>query len=131
MIGGQHRYAVDQYGGGRNDPHATATARLWWGACTAAAGLPMMFMGTEIAQSGWWDTDKWHSMQWPLAEVRCGTRVCFVCDTCITVSCFRTSGALHSLKQWNWMKRLWYRSVTVLTLSHCGQVLAPILCSRS
>ena len=53
-IGGQHRYAVDQYGGGRGDPHARASARLWYTANVAAAGLPMVFMGTEFAQSGWW-----------------------------------------------------------------------------
>ena len=53
-IGGQHRYAVDQYGGGRGDPHARASARLWYTANVAAAGLPMIFMGTEFAQSGWW-----------------------------------------------------------------------------
>lgn len=64
MIGGQHRYAVDQYGGGRHDRAATAAARCWWAANVAAAGLPMMFMGTEAAQSGWWDTDQWHGMNW-------------------------------------------------------------------
>ena len=53
-IGGQHRYAVDQYGGGRGDPHARGSARLWYTANVAAAGLPMIFMGTEFAQSGWW-----------------------------------------------------------------------------
>ena len=46
--------AVDQYGGGRTDPHATATARLWYAVYIAAAGLPMMFMGTEWAQGVWW-----------------------------------------------------------------------------
>ena len=40
------RYAVDQFCGGRTDPHAVAAARLWWSANVAAAGLPMMFMGT-------------------------------------------------------------------------------------
>lgn len=28
-IGGNHRYAVDQYGGGRNDAGAMAAARTW------------------------------------------------------------------------------------------------------
>lgn len=69
MIGGQHRYAVDQLGGGRTDSRATAAARCWWAANIAAAGLPMMFMGTEMAQSGWWDTDQWHGIQWANAEV--------------------------------------------------------------
>ncbi|KIZ02351.1 1,4-alpha-glucan branching enzyme [Monoraphidium neglectum] len=72
MIGGQHRYAVDQFGGGRHDPHASAAARCWWAANVAAAGLPMMFMGTEAAQSGWWDTDAWHGMQWGNTEDEAG-----------------------------------------------------------
>ena len=42
MIGGQHRYAVDQYGGGRTAPQACALARLWHTANITAAGLPMM-----------------------------------------------------------------------------------------
>ena len=42
MIGGQHRYAVDQYGGGRSAPQACALARLWHTANITAAGLPMM-----------------------------------------------------------------------------------------
>ena len=41
---------MDQFGGGRTDPHATASARLWYAANVAAAGLPMRFMGTEFAQ---------------------------------------------------------------------------------
>ncbi len=61
-IGGQHRYAVDQYGGGRGDPHARASARLWYTANVAAAGLPMVFMGTEFAQSGWWCAGQ---LTWP------------------------------------------------------------------
>jgi 1,4-alpha-glucan branching enzyme len=54
MIGGQHRYAVDQYGGGRGSPQACALARLWHTANITAAGLPMVFMGNEFAQNGWW-----------------------------------------------------------------------------
>lgn len=52
MIGGQHRYACDQYGGGRSDAFARASSRLWYTANVAAAGLPMAFMGTEFAQVG-------------------------------------------------------------------------------
>ena len=54
MIGGQHRYAVDQYGGGRSSPQACNLARLWHTANITAAGLPMVFMGNEFAQNGWW-----------------------------------------------------------------------------
>jgi len=32
MIGGQHRYAADQFGGGRHDGMAVAAARLWYNA---------------------------------------------------------------------------------------------------
>ncbi|KAL6751388.1 glycoside hydrolase superfamily [Haematococcus lacustris] len=67
-IGGQHRYAVDQYGGGRNDKHATSSARLWWTANVIAAGIPMMFMGTEWSQGGWWDTTEHRRPQWSQSE---------------------------------------------------------------
>lgn len=72
MIGGQHRYAVDQFCGGRTDANAVASARLWYTAGIAAAGLPMMFMGTEWAQAGWWHVDEWHRAQWSLAEDEIG-----------------------------------------------------------
>ncbi|KXZ43862.1 hypothetical protein GPECTOR_78g49 [Gonium pectorale] len=72
MIGGQHRYAVDQYGGGRGDPNARASARLWYTANVVAAGLPMVFMGTEFAQSGWWDIAPERRLQWELAEDEIG-----------------------------------------------------------
>ncbi|EFJ45925.1 1,4-alpha-glucan branching enzyme II [Volvox carteri f. nagariensis] len=51
MIGGQHRYAVDQYGGGRGDWSARASSRLWYTANVAAAGLPMMFMDRRLQWS--------------------------------------------------------------------------------
>lgn len=72
MIGGQHRYATDQYGGGRGDSHARSSARLWHTANVVAAGLPMVFMGTEFAQSGWWDTTPERRLQWDLAEDQIG-----------------------------------------------------------
>jgi 1,4-alpha-glucan branching enzyme len=75
MIGGQHRYAVDQFGGGRTDPHATANARLWYAANVAAAGLPMMFMGTEYAQGGWWDITEHRRLQWALSEDAIGKQM--------------------------------------------------------
>lgn len=52
MIGGRHRYAPDQFGGGRTDPHAMAAVRAWLCAGGMAAGTPMMFMG-ERAWLGW------------------------------------------------------------------------------
>lgn len=51
------RYAVDQFCGGRTDPNAFASARLWWAANVAAAGLPMIFMGTGGCRGG---------VAWPL-----------------------------------------------------------------
>lgn len=56
MIGGQHRYAPDQFGAGRDDPWACSATRAWLVANASAAGVPMFFMGTEWAASGWWDT---------------------------------------------------------------------------
>lgn len=67
-IGGHHRYAVDQFCGGRSDPNAFASARLWYAANIGASGLPLMFMGTEMAQNGWWHTDEWHRLQWANVE---------------------------------------------------------------
>eukprot|EP01023_Acetabularia_acetabulum_P029445 TRINITY_DN2779_c0_g1_i1.p1 TRINITY_DN2779_c0_g1~~TRINITY_DN2779_c0_g1_i1.p1 ORF type:complete len:684 (-),score=140.22 TRINITY_DN2779_c0_g1_i1:276-2021(-) len=75
MIGGQHRYAVDQYGGGRDDPHAFAVARLWYLANVGAAGLLLMFMGTEFAQSGWWNVDEHHRLSWDLSEDAVGSQM--------------------------------------------------------
>lgn len=68
FIGGQHRYACDQLGGGRNDPAARAAARCWHAANIAAAGTPMLFMGTEWAQTGWWDVTEERRLNWALAE---------------------------------------------------------------
>jgi 1,4-alpha-glucan branching enzyme len=59
---------VDQFCGGRTDPNAFASARLWYAANVGAAGLPMMFMGTEMAQNGWWHADEWHRLNWDNAE---------------------------------------------------------------
>ena len=67
MIGGRHRYACDQLGGGRDDPHARASALLWHTANVAAAGTPMLFMGTEWAQTGWWDVTGERRLNWELA----------------------------------------------------------------
>lgn len=59
---------MDQFCGGRTDPNAFASARLWYAANVGAAGLPMMFMGTEMAQNGWWHADEWHRLNWDNAE---------------------------------------------------------------
>nr|QKY15164.1 starch branching enzyme (1,4-alpha-glucan branching enzyme II) (SBE2) [Polytomella parva] len=76
MIGGQHRYPADQYGGGRHDPAAVACVRLWYGANVAAAGLPLVFMGTEVAMSGWWNSDEAdRRMQWALADDEVGNNM--------------------------------------------------------
>lgn len=72
MIGGRHRYATDQYGGGREDKGAAAAARLWWTSNVGAAGLTMMFMGTEWNQTAWWDVDEHHRLQWQLGQDQLG-----------------------------------------------------------
>jgi 1,4-alpha-glucan branching enzyme len=71
-IGGQHRYVTDQYGGGRTNANAVAAQRTWYAAGIAAAGLHMLFMGTEWAQTGWWHTDDHHRLQWAMAEDEIG-----------------------------------------------------------
>ena len=68
MVGGRHRYATDQYGGGREDGGAAAAARLWYATNVGAAGLTMMFMGTEWNQTGWWDVTEERRLQWALSE---------------------------------------------------------------
>eukprot|EP00884_Botryococcus_braunii_P002910 jgi/Botrbrau1/1261/Bobra.0163s0054.1 len=72
MIGGQHRYAADQYGGGRGDPNARACVRLWYAANVAAAGLVLVFMGTEHIQTGWWDISEERRINWDLAADEIG-----------------------------------------------------------
>lgn len=72
LVGGHHRYAVDQFCGGRTDRNAIASARLWYAANVGAAGAPLMFMGTEMAQNGWWHTDEWHRINWDNAEDEIG-----------------------------------------------------------
>mmetsp|Transcript_5310 Transcript_5310/g.19417 ORF Transcript_5310/g.19417 Transcript_5310/m.19417 type:complete len:341 (-) Transcript_5310:160-1182(-) len=66
-IGGQHRYPVDQFGAGRGDGKACNAVRLWYTANVMAAGIPLLFMGSEFHASGWWNNDEWHSMKWDLA----------------------------------------------------------------
>ncbi|KAG2424144.1 hypothetical protein HYH02_015227 [Chlamydomonas schloesseri] len=75
MIGGRKRYAVDQYGGGRGDWHARSCSRLWWAANVAAAGLPMAFMGTEFAQSGWWDNNQERGLNWEHTQDEVGAHM--------------------------------------------------------
>ena len=68
-IGGQHRYSVDQFGGGRADPHSRAAARLWYAANVCSSCVPLMFMGTEWAEAGWWNvSDSEHVAQWKHAQ---------------------------------------------------------------
>lgn len=31
-------------------------------------GLPLLFQGCEVVQTGWWDNDGHHGLQWSLAE---------------------------------------------------------------
>ena len=57
--GGQpdHRYYI-QLAGGRGDWHARAKARLGWALAAAIPGTPMMFMGTETDQWGYWTANE-------------------------------------------------------------------------
>eukprot|EP00191_Tetraselmis_sp_GSL018_P007336 CAMPEP_0177609820 /NCGR_PEP_ID=MMETSP0419_2-20121207/19359_1 /TAXON_ID=582737 /ORGANISM="Tetraselmis sp., Strain GSL018" /LENGTH=641 /DNA_ID=CAMNT_0019104903 /DNA_START=286 /DNA_END=2211 /DNA_ORIENTATION=- len=74
MIGGQKRYFTDQCGGGRHDATAAAAQRLWYAANVGAAGLPMMMMGTEWMQTGWWNPDEERRLNWELADDDAGKR---------------------------------------------------------
>jgi len=74
MIGGQKRYFSDQCGGGRTDGTASAAQRLWYAANVGAAGLPMIMMGTEWMQTGWWNPDEHRRLNWDLAEDDIGKR---------------------------------------------------------
>eukprot|EP00189_Rhodosorus_marinus_P009067 CAMPEP_0184752574 /NCGR_PEP_ID=MMETSP0315-20130426/43648_1 /TAXON_ID=101924 /ORGANISM="Rhodosorus marinus, Strain UTEX LB 2760" /LENGTH=547 /DNA_ID=CAMNT_0027231913 /DNA_START=1256 /DNA_END=2899 /DNA_ORIENTATION=+ len=76
MIGGQHRYAADQFGGGRGDAGAVNAVRLWYGANIGASGLVMMFMGSEWHQHGWWNPDEHHGLDWSLGEDDVGKKMC-------------------------------------------------------
>ncbi len=65
-------FRLMQYGGGRTDPHARACVRLWYAANVAAAGLVLVFMGTEHAQSAWWDITDDRCFQWEQTEDEIG-----------------------------------------------------------
>jgi 1,4-alpha-glucan branching enzyme len=51
------RYYVE-LAGGRGDWHARAKARLGWALAVAIPGTPMMFMGTETNQWGYWTANE-------------------------------------------------------------------------
>jgi len=58
-----HRHAIDQYGG-RDSWHARAKVRLLYAAMVAGNGIPMVFMGAESLQGGFWHTDEAHRFDW-------------------------------------------------------------------
>lgn len=75
MIGGQKRYFVDQMGyEGRGDPKARCCMKAWYTANLAAAGTPMIFMGTEFAAPGWWAPDPDHRVNWTWVGDAVGTK---------------------------------------------------------
>lgn len=86
-IGGQKRYAVDSLCGGRGEPKSMAAVRLWYAANVGAAGIPLMFQGTEVMQGGWWNADEWHGYNWEWAGDQIGTQM---------MNCVRT---LHMLRR--------------------------------
>lgn len=95
-VGGRHRYAMDQYGGGRTDGAARAAARLWYTANVGAAGLVLHFMGTEWGQTGWWDNDEHHRLNWALTEDDIGRQ---------TMAAFRDANLLR--KRFPALRRGW------------------------
>ncbi|HYA88691.1 MAG TPA: alpha amylase C-terminal domain-containing protein, partial [Nitrospirota bacterium] len=65
--GGCHRYYISRMGG-RNNWHGRAQVRMWYALQTMGRGLPMIFMGTEILQDGWWHVDDEHRFCWRLVD---------------------------------------------------------------
>lgn len=63
--GGIHRHFVARWGG-RDHWHARAQARAWYAIQATARGLPLVFMGTETLQDGWWHVDR--PFDWNLAQ---------------------------------------------------------------
>jgi 1,4-alpha-glucan branching enzyme len=70
----ENRYFVELIGGpltGRENWYALAQARMGWALAVAAPGTPMMFMGTEIHHSGYWnpalDPFGDHRFDWSIA----------------------------------------------------------------
>ncbi|GBG81007.1 hypothetical protein CBR_g31563 [Chara braunii] len=66
-IDGFHRYAVDLFGG-RAKWEANAAARAWYMVMTMSAGIPLLFMGTEFSQDGWWGVQPDECVNWEKAE---------------------------------------------------------------
>lgn len=65
--GGSHRYFVSRLGG-RDNWHARAQLRMWAALQAFSRGLPMIFMGTETLQDGWWHVDDAHRFDWGLVD---------------------------------------------------------------
>jgi len=62
-----HRHFVDRVGG-RGKWHARAQTRMWWAINATSRTIPMMFMGDEFLQGGFWHCDPANRgtwMQWP------------------------------------------------------------------
>ncbi len=71
----RHRYLVE-FAGGRDDVRARAKARLGWALAIACPGTPMLFMGSEFHQPGYWHDghDRYgdHRPDWSLADDEAG-----------------------------------------------------------
>ncbi|MBF0199463.1 MAG: alpha amylase C-terminal domain-containing protein [Planctomycetes bacterium] len=65
--GGVHRHAVARFGG-RHNWHGRAQVRMWYSLQCVSRALPMVFMGTENLQDGWWHIDEHHCFDWNLAQ---------------------------------------------------------------
>eukprot|EP00899_Mesostigma_viride_P009412 jgi/Mesvir1/18472/Mv14322-RA.1 len=64
-INGLHRYAIDLLGGLGNW-HARAQVRMWYSVMGISAGIPMMYMGSEMLQNEWWHIDPQHHVNWAM-----------------------------------------------------------------
>lgn len=65
--GGCHRYYIARLGG-RHNWHGRAQVRMWYAIQGLSRGLPMLFMGSETLQDGWWHLDEGHRFAWRLLD---------------------------------------------------------------
>eukprot|EP00920_Eleutheroschizon_duboscqi_P006917 GHVT01016081.1.p1 GENE.GHVT01016081.1~~GHVT01016081.1.p1 ORF type:complete len:400 (-),score=118.34 GHVT01016081.1:261-1460(-) len=69
--GRRGRYLVDLLGGAANW-HARAQCRMWFALQSFGRCLPLVFMGAENLQEGWWDATAARAFDWPRALAAAG-----------------------------------------------------------
>ncbi|XP_026194494.1 uncharacterized protein LOC34620023 [Cyclospora cayetanensis] len=54
--------------GNRHNWHSRAQCRMWYSLQAVSRGLPMLFMGSETHQDGYWNVEPGRCMDWSLME---------------------------------------------------------------